>query len=115
METDRAQRSLGHPREPATGRVPGDLACGRPFQPGDWDREWALIRAKASIRKQVARGSREPPARTQRKRSRRPSPPEETPPQPSAATAGQAELRRCGARTEPHAFGRLIWERKERD
>lgn len=96
--TERAQRSLGHPREPATGRVPGDLACGRPFQPGDGGWEGALIGAKTSVRKQVALGSREPPARTQRK-SRRPSPPEETPPQPSAATAGRAGLRGCGAGT----------------
>lgn len=31
--TDRAQGCLGRPREPATGQVPRDLACGRPVHP----------------------------------------------------------------------------------
>ena len=53
------------------------------------------------MRKQVARSSREPPARIQRKRSRRPSPPEETPPQPSAAPAGRVGLKGCGVGTAP--------------
>ncbi|XP_045862920.1 translation initiation factor IF-2-like [Meles meles] len=104
--TDGAQRSLGHPREPATGRVPGDLACGHPFQPGDGDRELALIGAKTSVRKQVALGSREPPARTQRK-SRRPSPPEE-----DSASAQRRYRRASGAEglwsgEGPQAFGRF--------
>lgn len=61
---------------PGSGRVPGDLACGRPSHPRGPDRERTLIWAAASIRKQVARGSREPPAR--------PNPAEEKPPPVSA-------------------------------
>lgn len=82
------------PRSPSGGRRPGGslgetwragaLPTPTPQPPGTGS-DRAPLRAEASIRKQVAGGGREPPARTQRKRSRRPSPPEETPPQPSAA------------------------------
>lgn len=83
------------------GVSPGISRVGAPSTPGDGNRERALIRAKASIRKQVTRGSHEPPARIQRKRSRHPSPPEKTPPQPSAATAGRAGPRGWGAGRPP--------------
>ncbi|CAI9155464.1 unnamed protein product [Rangifer tarandus platyrhynchus] len=67
------------------------------------------------MRKQVAGGGREPPARTQRKRSRRPSPPEETPPQPSAApNRGRAGLEGMRSGDCSRAFGCLAWDRKER-
>lgn len=86
-------------REQAAGQVPGDLAGGRPSHPREENEERALIGTEEPIRKQVARGGRQPPARVQRKESRRPSPPEETPPQPGAATAGRAGLKGCGAGT----------------
>lgn len=65
------------------GRSPGISHVGALSTPGNGNRERALIPAEVSLRKQVARGCRELPSRVQRKRSRRPSPPEETPPQPS--------------------------------
>lgn len=98
--TDRGQGCLDHPRGPATGQVPRDLACGRPFHP--------RVRRSATgpypgrgVDPEASSPRQTRAARVQRKRSRRPSLPEETPPQPSAATAGRKGLKGCGAGTSP--------------
>lgn len=88
------------PGSPRPGGSPGIRRVGVLPTPGDRTGR-AFVRAEASIRKQVARGSREPPARIQRKRSRRPSPPEETPPQPQRRSRRANGSRGCGAVRPP--------------
>lgn len=56
-----ASRASTTPESRRPGRSPGISLVGAPSNPGDGNREPALIPAEASIRKQAARGSREPP------------------------------------------------------
>lgn len=59
------------PESRRPGRSPGISLVGAPSTPGDGDRQRELIPAEASIRKQVARGSREQPGSSGREAAAR--------------------------------------------